>query len=106
VGCWEALLYTHVYVHLWVSPVASKVIPVRIDEELLKLIDELVRLGLYSSRSEAIRDFIRVGAARAKRARAVYQLVGGLFEMERREGDIPIRLDGALKQLLSERERF
>jgi Arc/MetJ-type ribon-helix-helix transcriptional regulator len=90
----------------WVLSVAGKVIPVRVDEELLRLIDELVRLGLYSSRSEAIRDFIRVGAVRAKRAKTVYRLVDQLFKMERSEGDIPVRLDGALRQLLSERERF
>jgi hypothetical protein len=31
----------------------SRVIPVRLDEELLELVDELVRLGLYGSRGEA-----------------------------------------------------
>ena len=84
----------------------SRVIPVRIDDKLLELIDELVRMGIYSSRSEAIRDLIRFGLRRAERVKRVYRLVELLFELERREGDIPVKLEGALSQLLSERGRF
>ena len=40
---------------------SSKVIPVRLDDEVLKFIEELVRLGIYSSRSEALRDVIKIG---------------------------------------------
>ncbi|BEP17369.1 hypothetical protein PYJP_07210 [Pyrofollis japonicus] len=84
----------------------SRVVPVRLDEELLELVDELVRLGLYGSRSEALRDLIRIGARHVLRARVVSEAVGKLFELEREEGDIPVRLRGALEQLLSERERL
>jgi len=84
----------------------SRVIPVRIDDKLLELIDELVRMGIYSSRSEAIRDLIRFGLRRAERVKRVYRLVELLFELERREEDIPVKLEGALSQLLSERGRF
>jgi Arc/MetJ-type ribon-helix-helix transcriptional regulator len=77
----------------------SKVVPVR-------LIDELVRLGIYKSRSEALRDLIRIGAKHVEQIREIAKAVDKLFELEREEGDIPIRLEGALKQLLSGRERF
>jgi len=44
-----------------VFSVGSKVVPVRLDDDLLKLVDELVRLGVYSSRSEALRELVRIG---------------------------------------------
>jgi hypothetical protein len=36
----------------------------------------------------------------------VAEAVNKLFELEKEEGDIPVRLEGALRQLLGERERF
>jgi len=84
----------------------SKVVSVRLDDELLKLVDELVRLGVYGSRSEALRDFIRIGARYARQIQMVAEAVNKLFELEKEEGDIPVRLEGALRQLLGERERF
>ena len=81
-------------------------VSVRLDDELLKLVDELVRLGVYGSRSEALRDFIRIGARYARQIQMVAEAVNKLFELEKEEGDIPVRLEGALRQLLSERERF
>jgi Arc/MetJ-type ribon-helix-helix transcriptional regulator len=84
----------------------SKVVPVRIDDDMLKFIEELVKLGVYSSRSEALRDLIRIGARHVKQVKVIAEAVNKLFELEREEGDIPIRLEGALRQLLAERERF
>lgn len=40
---------------------------VRLPEELLKIIDQLVERGIFSSRSEAIRDFCREYAQEATR---------------------------------------
>ena len=97
-------MYTYTY-YLGFS-VGSRIVPVRLDDDLLKLVDELVRLGIYSSRSEALRDLVRIGARYVKRIHVVAETVDKLFELEREEGDIPIRLEGALRQLLSERERF
>jgi len=84
----------------------SKVIPVRLDSDTLRLIEELVRLGIYSSRSEALRDLIRIGARHVRKISVIAEAVDRLFELEGREGDIPIRLKGALRQLMAERERF
>ena len=78
----------------------GKVVPIRLDDELLRLVDVLVKLGVYSSRSEALRDFIRTGA---KRVKAVSDSANRLFELEKEEGDIPIKLEGAPRQLLAER---
>jgi len=72
-----------------VSGVGSKVVPVRLDD-LLKLVDELVRLGVYSSRSEALRGLIRIGARYVRQIKIVAKAVNKLFEMEKEEGDIPV----------------
>ena len=40
----------------------SRVVALRLDDETLELIDELVRAGLFSSRSEALRELVRAGA--------------------------------------------
>ena len=64
----------------------SRIVPVRLDDDLLKLVDELVRLGIYSSRSEALRDLVRIGARYVKRIHVVAETVDKLFELEREEG--------------------
>lgn len=84
----------------------NKVVPVRLDDKTLRLIDELVKLGVYSSRSEALRDLIRIGIKHVRRVKVIIEAVNKLFELEKEEGDIPVKLEGALKQLLAERERF
>ncbi|RUM47901.1 MAG: CopG family transcriptional regulator [Hyperthermus sp.] len=84
----------------------SKVIPVRLNDDTLRLIEELVRLGIYSSRSEALRDLIRIGARHVRRIKVVAESVDKLFELESKEGDIPIQLRRALRRLIAERERF
>ncbi len=84
----------------------SKVIPVRLDDEILEFIDEPVRLGLYSSRSEALRDIIRAGIRSMGQVREIDEAVTKLFELKKEEGNIPERLGGALRQLLAERGRF
>jgi len=84
----------------------SRVIPVRLDNDILRLVEKLVELGAYSSRNEALKDLIRIGAQQLGRVRVVAEAVDKLFELEKEEGDIPVRLEGALKQLLTERGRF
>ncbi len=81
----------------------SEVVSVRLDDEILEFIDELVRLGLYSSRSEALRDIIRAGIKGIGWVREIAEAVTKLFELEKEEGDIPVRPGGALRQLLAER---
>jgi Arc/MetJ-type ribon-helix-helix transcriptional regulator len=75
-----------------------------LDEETLELIDELVRLGVFSSRSEALRELVRVGAESFAGFAKIIRAVERLFELEKEMGDIPVRLDGALRRLLEERE--
>ncbi len=82
----------------------SRVVALRLDEETLELIDELVRAGVFSSRSEALRELVRAGAERFSGLARIVEAVERLFELERGLGDVPVRLDGALKQLLGERE--
>lgn len=86
--------------------VSKKIIPIRVDDDTMKLIEELVRLGVYNSKSEALRDLIRIGAKRARKVKVIAEAVNSLLELEKEEGDIPIKLEGALKELLAERERF
>ncbi len=86
--------------------VGSEVVPVRRDDDLLELVDELVRLGIYSSRSEALSELVRLGDRYISQIKIIAEAVKKLFELEKKEGDIPIRIEGALRQLLAERERF
>ena len=82
----------------------TKIIPVRLREEELKQIDQLVEYGIFQSRSEAIRELIKLGVEIAHLSE-VFRAVDKLFELERMEGRIPIDLSGATQQLLKERER-
>jgi len=84
----------------------SKVVPIRLDRELLEFIDMLVKLGIFNSRSEAPRELIKASIEEFKWIPKVIEAVEKLFEIERKEKNIPIRLEGALKDLLRERERF
>ncbi len=84
----------------------SRVVPIRLDRETLTLIDMLVSLGIYRSRSEAVRELVRTGAREFKWLERVVEAVEKIFQLEEERGDIPIRLDGALRQLLEERRRF
>jgi len=81
----------------------SKVVPVRLSPELLEAVDALVKAGLYSSRSEAVRALVEAGLEKIGRARLVAEAVEKLFELEEREGRLPVELRGGLKQLLKER---
>ncbi len=84
----------------------NKVIPVRLSDDVLKFIEELVELGIYSSRSEALRDILRIGIENMKQVKLIAEAANKLFDIEREEGEIPIRLNGALRKLLDERGRF
>ena len=82
-----------------------QVVPVRLDREIIEVVDELVRLGLFSSRSEALREIIKNGIQGYRRLAKLAQAVEKLYELEREKGGIPVRLDGALDELLKEREK-
>lgn len=82
---------------------SGQVVPVRLDRELIELIDLLIKLGVFNSRSEALRELIRAGIKELKSLPKVVETVERLLELERNEGDIPIRLEGVLRQMLSER---
>ncbi len=84
----------------------TQVVPVRISREILEAIDRLVELGVFSSRSEALREIVKEGLTKYEKLTRIAKGVERLFEIERERGEIPIKLSGALKQLLSERERF
>ncbi|MEM3689545.1 MAG: ribbon-helix-helix domain-containing protein [Thermofilum sp.] len=78
--------------------------PVRLGEDELKKIDVLVKYGVFRSRSEAIRELVRLGVKLAY-VSEVLEAVERLFELEKVEGRIPVELGGATRQLLEERER-
>ena len=84
----------------------SKVFPVRLDEGDVRQVDLLVRLGVFKSRSEALRKLIRLGFKSLEELVEISEALERLFQLEGEEGEIPIRLDGALRRLLSERGRF
>ena len=83
----------------------SRIVPLRVDKEVLEVVDRLVRLGVFSSRSEALRELIKIGIRSYERLARIAQGVEKLLEIEKREGRIPVRLDGSLKLLLEERRQ-
>ncbi len=82
----------------------SQVVPIRVDKEVLEVVDELVRLGVFSSRSEALRELIKSGIRNYEKLAKIARSIDKLLEIEKEEKEIPIRLNGALKQLLEERK--
>lgn len=84
----------------------SRIIPVRLREEDLKQVDALVELGIFDSRSRALRELVKLGIDSLDEVSEIASALRKLFELEEKEGSIPVKLPGALKQLLSERERF
>jgi len=84
----------------------SQTVPVRLDNETLSFIDFLVEQGVYSSRSEALRELIKAGVEEAKWIVKIIEGANKLLEIEKKTGETPIKLTGALKQLLKERERL
>ena len=98
------LLRAYIPIRISISiQMSTKVIPVRLREQELKQIDQLVEYGVFRSRSEAIREIIKLGIEIAHLSE-VFRAVDKLFELERMEGRIPIDLSGATQQLLEERE--
>ena len=89
-----------------VSRVGSRVIPVRLDDDTVSLIDELVELGLFESRSEALRAIIRAGAKETVWLGEITRGVEKLFRLEEEEGEIPLKLEGGLADLLEGRGRL
>jgi len=79
--------------------------PIRLRDEELKQIDKLVELGIFQSRSEAIRELIKLGIKNLDRLPEISRALEKLFELEKTEGKIPINLGGSTKQLLKERGR-
>ncbi len=86
---------------------SSRVVPLRIDKEVIEAVDRLVGLGVFHSRTEALREIVKAGLAGLKAFEKLTRIAEGvekLLEIEEKGGKVPIKLDGALKMLLKERE--
>lgn len=83
----------------------GKVVPVRLGERELRLLDTLIELGVYESRSEAVRELVRLGLKSMGELEEVERVAGELLKLERRLGRIPVDLKGATRELLEERRR-
>jgi hypothetical protein len=79
---------------------------VTIEQETLDAVDALVRLGIFKSRSKALKILIRIGLSSVGDVVNVVKISERLFELERTLGYIPVRLDGGFKDLMEMRERF
>jgi len=79
---------------------------VTIEQETLDAVDALVRLGVFKSRSEALKTLIRIGLSSVGDAANIVKISERLFELEGTLGYIPVRLDGGFKDLMEMRERF
>ena len=81
----------------------SRIIPIRLKDQELKQIDQLVELGIFQTRSDAIRELIRLGIENLSYIFEIFRALEKLLELEKIEGNIPINLNGMTKQLLEER---
>ncbi len=81
----------------------TQVVPLRLDKESLEIIDELVKMGLFNSRSEALRELVKTGAKEYEKRISIVRAAELLIEMERKKGKIPLQLRGGLEELLSAR---
>jgi hypothetical protein len=79
---------------------------VTIEQETLDAVDALVRLGIFKSRSKALKILIKIGLSSVGDVVNVVKISERLFELERTLGYIPVRLDGGFKDLMEMRERF
>mgnify|MGYP001772488308 CR=1 FL=1 len=75
----------------------SEVIPVRLKREIVKEIDELIKLGIFSSRNEALNFLILQGLKEIDLLKAEIEKV--------KEVKLPL-LDKTLDDFLRERDRF
>ncbi|MGC8933300.1 MAG: ribbon-helix-helix domain-containing protein [Candidatus Methanodesulfokora sp.] len=98
----ERNLYIRIHI---VLHMVSKIVPVRLKEQELKQIDQLVEHGVFGSRSEAIRELIKLGIENLSQLFEVSRALEKLFELEKIEGKTLIDLSGATEQLLEERRR-
>jgi metal-responsive CopG/Arc/MetJ family transcriptional regulator len=62
----------------------SKVIPVRLSHEVLETIDVLIRLGVFKSRSEAIKTLVMIGINNLDDATEIFKACEKLFELEKK----------------------
>lgn len=85
---------------------STVVVPVRLKSRDLEQIDQLIELGIFKSRSEALRELIKLGIENLRHIAETSRALEKLFKLEKSEGRIPISLNGATKQLLKERERI
>ena len=84
---------------------STRVVPLRISKKILEEVDKLVELGVFNSRSEALRELVKIGLRNYEKLTRIAKGVEKLFELEENEGDIPVELRGALKELLEERKK-
>ena len=85
---------------------AKETIQIRIDEETSKFINRMLRSGLFSTKSDALRYILSSGMSAAAKFPEVSEKVERLKSMERTAGRPPIELSGSLKDLLTNRNRF
>ncbi|MFZ8795132.1 MAG: ribbon-helix-helix domain-containing protein [Acidilobaceae archaeon] len=78
---------------------------VTIEQETLDAVGAFVRLGVFKSRSEALKTLIRIGLSSVGDAANIVKISDRLFEPERTLGYIPVRLDGGFKDLMEMRMR-
>ena len=65
----------------------TQVVPLRLDKEALEIIDELVKMGLFNSRSEALRELVKTGAKEYEKRISIVKAAERLIEApERKKG--------------------
>ncbi|AOL17316.1 hypothetical protein BFU36_12025 [Sulfolobus sp. A20] len=76
-------------------------VTIRIDKEVLKKIDELIAMGIFSSRNEALNTVIKVGLDEFK---SWEDIIKKYEELKKR--GVEVLIDKPLEEFLKERDRF
>lgn len=85
---------------------ATEIVQVRIDSRDIEFVDFLVKAGICRNKSEAIRYLLSVGISSSQELPQIVKAVEDLKKLEKESGEFPIKLPGATKILMSERDRF
>ena len=81
-----------------------KVVPVRLDDKMLKSIDLLVKAGVYKNRSEALRKIVGIGMSKVEVEVEYLKRIDGVVD---KIIDLKLDFGGVLRRSLEEgRDRW
>ncbi len=90
------------------SLIAMIVVTVRVDENIVKLVDHMVKEGIFKSRGDAFRLLIQKGLEHVSKenSKVVDEVADYLVEMDLKGRRSPLKIKGVREELIKERDRW